>query len=359
MKLKTVELQDMIVKSIKGASNNKLIPITQMIGIICKNKKLTLITTDATNYMYITSDVESDDFEVTVPIEILAKLVSKMTSEYISLELKESSLEISGNGTYKIELPLDESGELIKYPDPLSEFTDSEAETVEITLETIKSLLNIIKPALATTLEIPCYIGYYIGDRAIGTDTYRFTSIPVTMFKTPVLLNPEMVNMLDVFTEAKFKATLKDDIVVFNSDNACVYGHLLDGIEDYAVATSQQLLDMNFKNVVKLPKDTLIQILDRLSLFVSDYDRGAVRLTFTDKSLQLSSLQSNGIESVDYLSKEKAESFTCEISIDMLLSQLKSQSGDITEVHYGEDNIIKLKNDNVTQILALLTEDDL
>ena len=52
--IKTTTLQEMIAKAIKGASNNKLIPLTSLMAIEVKDKVLTLTTTDATNYLYIT-----------------------------------------------------------------------------------------------------------------------------------------------------------------------------------------------------------------------------------------------------------------------------------------------------------------
>ena len=53
MKLPTIKLQEMLAKSIKGASFNKLMPMTSMIAIKVKNKELTLTTTDGTNYLYM------------------------------------------------------------------------------------------------------------------------------------------------------------------------------------------------------------------------------------------------------------------------------------------------------------------
>ena len=50
----------------------------------------------------------ADSKNVEVQAELFSKLVAKTTTETITLTLKESSLEVKGNGTYNIELPLDE-----------------------------------------------------------------------------------------------------------------------------------------------------------------------------------------------------------------------------------------------------------
>ena len=354
MKLQTKLLKEMVSKSIKGAGMNNLIPITQMMCIECKNKELTLITTDASNYLYITEGVDSEDFNVTVPVEIFSRLIARITSETVSLELKDSSLEVIADGTYNIELPLNESGELVSYPNPLSDFSDKGTEEAEIELSTIKCLLNTVKPALATTLEIPCYTAYYIGDRAVGTDSYKITSIPVKLFDEPMLISQDTMNVLDVFDSKTIDVYYKDNTLVFSSPNVSVYGHPFEGVADFPIEPISNLIDTEFENTVKLPKNSLLQTLDRLALFVGAYDKNAVTLTFTDKALQISSKASTGIESIEYLSKETSNNFTCEIDIEMFITQLKAQTGDTVEVHYGLPNAIKMIDNDTIQIVALL-----
>ena len=73
-------MKDVVARAIKGAGNNKLIPITSMMCIQLKDGELTVITTDATNYLYIKEQhVAGDDFYVVVDENQFAKLVSKMT----------------------------------------------------------------------------------------------------------------------------------------------------------------------------------------------------------------------------------------------------------------------------------------
>ena len=88
LQIKTTKLQEMLSKAIKGASNNKLIPLTGLIAIQLKDNKLTLTTTDATNYLYIQDDnIEGDDFYAVVQVDTFAKLVARMTCETITIDL--------------------------------------------------------------------------------------------------------------------------------------------------------------------------------------------------------------------------------------------------------------------------------
>ena len=104
LSIKTTILQEMVSRVIKGASQNKLIPLTSLMAIQLKSGKLTLITTDASNTLYIMQDkVEGDDFYCVMPVEQFSKLVSKMSSENITLLLDNNILTINGNGIYKID----------------------------------------------------------------------------------------------------------------------------------------------------------------------------------------------------------------------------------------------------------------
>ena len=205
LKIKTDKLKEMVSKAVKGASNNKLIPITSLMAVELKDHTLTLTTTDATNYLYIKEEkVEGDDFYVVVPVEVFSKLIARLTCESVSLTLegKMNVLEVKGNGNYSIELPMDEEGETIKYPNPIADI-DLTGEEKELHATTIQSILNSVKPALATTLEVPCHTRYYIGDRVVGTDTYKIASLAINITDEPMLVSQELMNLLDVMSSEK------------------------------------------------------------------------------------------------------------------------------------------------------------
>lgn len=357
MTINTSTLQNMVAKSMKGASCNKMIPLTGLMAIELKDHLLTLITTDATNYLYVREGkVEGDDFYVVIQAEMFSKLISKMTCEKVSLELKDNILVVTGNGKYSIELPLDEEGELIKYPDPLVECGPM-GEPTTVNLSTIKLILNTAKAALANTLEVPCYTGYYVGDKIVATDTYKICGIDIKMWDEPALVSPEMMSLLDIFTDEKFAVSRKGNIMLFESAGCTVYGTLMDSIDDYQIDAISELICQDFTSYCKITKSALLQLLDRLALFVSPYDKNGVYLTFTRDGLQIESKQANSVEVIPYVESNNFHDFTCCIDIEMLHSQVKANTGDGITIHYGEDSAIKLTDGNVAQVVALLEDD--
>ena len=353
--IKTDKLPEMVTKSVKGASNNKLIPLTSLLGIRVVDGELVLTTTDATNYLYIKDKVGGEDFSVTVPVEIFSKLVSRMTCENIKLTVSDNSLTVTGNGTYTIELPMDEEGGLITYPDPLSKVTLGDKETIN--LSTISAILTTLKPALAVTIEDPCYTGYYIGDRVVATDTYKIASMQTKLFSLSKLLAPETMDLLAVMSTEKIDVAFQDNIIVFISPNCIVYGVVMENIDDYAIDAISELVDAKFESMCKVSKSSILQVLDRLSLFVSNFDKNGIYLTFTRNGINISSKSSSGVEIVPYSESKDFKDFTCCIDIEMLTTQIKAQATDMVEMYYGLDNAIKMVDGNIIQVVALLEDD--
>ncbi len=359
--LKTEKLKEMVSRVVKGVGNNKLIPLTSLMAIEVKDNTLTLITTDATNYLYIVEDkVVADDFYVVVDANTFSKLISKMTCENVTLEVSSGVwvLNVKGNGNYKIELPLDENGEPIKYPDPVDKLDLSSAEQKTINRTTVQVILETIKPALAVTLENPCYTGYYIGDDVVATDTYKIASMDINLLGNKRLVSPEFMDLLSVMNAEKIEVMYTDTDIVCSTPDCIVCGKFMEGIEDYAIDAIMGLVNTEINSFCSVPKSAILQLLDRLSLFVGTYDKNAIHLTFTQNGLQVSSKAANGVEIIDYISSSNFTPFTCAVDIQMLTQEIKSISNDVIELYYGEDNAIKMTDGNIKIIVALLEDDD-
>lgn len=353
-------LKDMVTRAVKGASNNKLIPITSLMKVELKDSELSITTTDATNYLYIKQDkVVGDDFYAVVPVDIFSKLVSKITSETVTLEIKNSILYVKANGNYSIELPLDENGQPIKYPDPAKTFEEFSDSGCVINRSTVGVILETVKPALAITLDNPCYTGYYVGDKIVATDTYKIASMNVSLFGTNVsyLISPELMNLLAVVTDEKISVYFNEKDIVFKTGDCTIVGKVMEGIEDYAIDAISSLVDTEFDSSCKIPKSALLQLLDRLSLFIGTYDKNAVRLTFTNNGLQIESKASSGVEIINYIDSDNFKEFTCLVDIQMLTQEVKAIQSDVIELYYGEDNAVKFVDGNITIIVALLEDE--
>lgn len=161
-----VKFQDMVARSVKGASENKLLPITSMMCIEMKNNVLTLTTTDTANTLKVRADkIQGDDMYAVVPVSKFSALISRISSDSVTLEMTDK-LIVHANGRYEIDLCVDEDG-VVQFPE--YSFT-KEGEGQIINLTSVKNILDINKPCLAKTVDTPALCGYFLGKRVITSD---------------------------------------------------------------------------------------------------------------------------------------------------------------------------------------------
>lgn len=360
MKLRTEQLKDMLSKAVKGASNNRLIPITSLLSIRIREGRVILETTDATNYLYVYGTTElADELTAVVNVDLFAKLISKTTTEFIELDVMSSNpiLSVRGNGSYTIEMPLDESGKLIEYPDPIHELNTVEPDFSDSIKRTmVSTILDSVKPSLATTYENPCYTGYYIGKEVLATDSYKIAGLNNLFMNKESLISPEVMDLLGLMTAENIKVSSYSDKFIYATDDVVIYGPEMEGKEDFAVDAISGLLETDFEYTCRLSKSDFLSVLDRLSLFISPYDKNAITLTFIATGVQISSKASSGVEVINYIDQNEHQMFTCDIDIEMLIQEIKAIPSDIITLQYGEDNAIKLVDNSLTIVIALLED---
>ena len=368
--LNTIVFKDMVSKARKGASNNSILAITSMMAIELKDNKLTLITTDATNYLYVIQDgIKGDDFYATVMSDVFCQLVAKTTSENITLELKDNYLEFTGNGTYKIELPTDENGDPIKFTDPRDSVELSPLDSVH--LADIEKIVKVAKSSLATTMEEPHLTGYYCGDEyTIATDMYKLCKLDCALWKEPKLISSEMMDLLTLMTAQDISVMGNEDTLLFTSIDCQVYGKTMSMIDDYPAEDIASFIECEYQCHCKVDKGILLQLLDRLSLFVTKTDKNEILLSFTKDGLQVTSKGTTGTELIKYIEVEDdtEEPFNCTVDIESLNNQLKSLELDTVEIHYHNvvhtpegdlvDNVLKFVENDAIVCVSLLEDEE-
>lgn len=361
MKVKTESFKDLVNRVAVGASNNKLRPITQLMLVSGKGTEVTAVTTDGTNYLYVYDETDKEvDFYAVVPVEQFSKLISKMTSEYIELFVENDVLTVIGNGEYTIELPLDENGKAIVYPDPYDEFINKKHHVVEgeINVSDIKTILESVKPSLMTTYEDPTYTNYYVGDNVVATDHSKIAGfnkalLDVDGTSAKLLISTELMNLLDVIETGPILYQLADNILVFEADDCVIVGKEANGLDDFEIDGINGLLNTEFPSVCKVNKQDLLNLLDRMSLFVGKYDDNALKLIFEKEHIVVTNKNQKSSEIIDYKDSKDFKSFECIIDVPTFVTQIKAYAGDVIELHYGREESVKLIDGDLTHIIAL------
>ena len=362
MKIQTKLLQEMVSKAIKGASNNKMIPITNLLGIDVSGENITLMATDGSNQLRIKAKVDYDpmygpqNFYTIINADTFSKLVGKTTTEFVTLTNNENYLEVKGNGTYKIEIPVNEDGEIIKFP----MFSVDTTESKQLSIMKLKNILSTAKVSIAQTMEVPCLTGYYIADKVATTNREMMCGINQKILDNPVLISSEMAELLQILDGDYVDLFQENNKLLFKTENVIIYGKQLEGLDIYPVKALDNLMSLSYDNIVKVNKQDLLNVLDRMSIFVTDYDKNGVFLSFIEDGLQLTSQKSNASEilEIDRDANKEFVPFNCLIDIEMLKSQVQINSTDIVEIHYGQEKSIKIVDGNTTMIICLLDNNE-
>ena len=351
-----VKFQDMVARATKGASENKLLPITSMMCIEMKNHVLKLTTTDTANTLVIKSDkIEGDDMYAVVPVKQFSGLIAKTTSDSIKLVLKGNDLEVHGNGVHKISLPVDEDG-VVQFPQFMF---DKDGEGEVINLSSFKNVLEINKASVAKTIDTPCLCGYYLGEQVISTDEQTICFNDMKLTDEDYLVSPEMMELLALSKQEKITWWYKDGFFLFETDDMILHGAEHDGKELFPAEDIMGYLDTEFDARCRLPKIAIQGLIDRLALFIEPYDKNGAYLTFTKEGVKINSKKSNSDETIPYIESENFTPFVCCVDIPMLKGLIDANPGESIDLWYGNEACLKMTSGKVTQVIALLEDEGL
>ena len=361
MKIATTILKDGVAKAIKGASSNGSIPLTSKLGIKLSDGKLRFLTTDAANTLCVIIDkVAGEDVDITVDADLFAKLISKLTCETVELKVDNGALVVVGNGTHKIEIEADENGDVI-FPDIATTFEGDTFGNVKLT--SVLNVYNINKAALSKNNEDNIELTGYMctPDRVISTNGSILTSNSIPLFGCEdSLLIPAQLMFLLTLNDVEDIALYKhaDGSLYFVTDNLVVKGTELTNKEEYPVEDILEYFDIECESTCGLPKEFLLSVIDRLMLFVKDYDKNCAKFTFTRVGLKVSSMSGSSDETIKYVSSENFSDFSCEVNIPALKQIVSSTPTDTVHLGYGDDSVLIIKEGKVTHILSLGSEDE-
>ena len=206
--LKTEDVNSVCSKILYAVDNNGS-DVTEILELVLKNNTLYMQVTNREYFVRIKlATGDNEDFNATVNAELFLKLVQKMTTELINLEIEGNSLVISGNGRYKLPLIYD--------GDKLLNLKEIDINNVITTFNIDGSILNSISvynsKQIDNDVKNQLMTYYYIdSDGAI-----TFTSgACVNDFKLEedikLLLNHKLVRLFKLFKDSKVEFTFGED----------------------------------------------------------------------------------------------------------------------------------------------------
>ena len=356
--LSTIRLQNAVSRAMKGAGYNKLLPITSMIGIEKNGNSLRFTTTDGNNYLYVTMEVDGDaEFDITVDAETFSKLVSKLTSEEITLDVTNNYLFVRGNGDYKIALQLDDEGSVLTYPNTISNLAIDVDGTDAMVIKktTVDMMLNSLKPSLSQNIG-SIYAGYFVGDIIASSDRAMLCTLDDNIFNgatQDLIFSRSFVDLLGLALD-DISVDVTDEYMIASSGDITICSKLNTNTSEFHIEKIKQLVDIELDSFCRVNKQSMLSTLERLAIFVGKYDDSAINMRFDDSAVEFVSLNNDGVELVNYMESKDVKELEIKIDINRLITQLKAYSSDSVDIYYGDKGLLKLKDGKLTQIIALM-----
>lgn len=355
--LETKVLKDLTSRVMKGVGKNESIMRTCWIGIKCQSNTLSMTAWDGENYLVVSEDkIVCDDFKVTVTAEKFAQLISKTTAEKVTLELKDNYLKIKGNGDYKLELPVNDEGELDNYPEIVF---DTKKKGTKIKLSAIIWAIEGNKISLAKTPEVPHLMCYYFGDEVLTTNNTTAALSNINVFGTPIMLKSDLVNLVATMENEEIMVYTDKDKILFKTPKTTILGYFDEGkaeFEDSIKDELKQLFDEESPSSCTVDKDQLIGILDRIMLFVKTKEEG-IRVLFTKTGIQFYNKENSVNEILPYLTSENFASFEVKLQLDVLKDLINNVCDEKCYIQYGLEGMLKFGKEKRLHLLTVLADE--
>lgn len=364
--LKSEELKDICSKILTAVDSNGLSEITETLELILIDKVLYLNVTNREYFVKIKLLTNVDgDFHATVHAELFLKLISKITTELVTLEIEDNSLLISGNGKYKLPMVY-EGSELLVLP------------KIEIINETNNftipgSILNSIyiynsKQFAMGNIVNPIQSLYYVDEQGAITFT---TGATVNKFSisTPIklLFNSKLVKLFKLFKKEDIQFKIGQDQIsseiiqtkvqfISSSIELTSILPMNDSeVQKVPVQAIRERAFKNYDNTVVINREELLQTINRLSIFSyssTSVDRTFGIFEFSNDEVIIKDINKVNSEKVKYSNSiNLTDNYICVLDFNDIKLVLETTSDEFINLGFGDHQAIVCSRNNIYNVI--------
>ncbi len=360
MILKTEEFKNNCT-IIKNAIDSKNVSLyTETLELVTHDSTLTLSVTNREYKVDVEFPLEEDtNFKAAVNAKLFLDLISRMTSETISLVIKERFVCVKGNGEYK--LPIIYNGDSILELPKIELYNITNNFSVDSDI--LQSILtHNSKELLRGIAAKPVQTYYYIDESGAITFTSGACVNSFTLEKpVKMLLSEKVVKLFKLFkdvTNVEFEMAqdpISDEIIQtkvrFKSNNVTLSAILADCnlISTVPVQAIRGMAAKDYGYSVVINVVELMESLGRLMLFNEDKNYG--RIEFQSNKLIISDWSSNNIEELRVENDNVNTPYSAIINMNNLNLILAGSKEDYITMCFGDHKAIVIKKQTITDIL--------
>lgn len=376
--VETKILQDLTSKAIKGSGRNPQIPFTLGLNIEVVGTDLVLTTTDNINTLKVIGkdacSASTSGFFTCVDSDVFSRLVAKTTSKLITLETEATSLKFKGNGDYTLEVMADKynNNEIARIPE--LEFNDETAVEGELDLKVLGDVLNYNKLNISKVSDQgQVYMGYYVDKESVvtysGAATINMNKLIKGADFPPMVFPYNLIELMAIIGGKNAKIKCDNNKVKIVADDIVIVGALMNNEDEngnslFRADKLKQFADGNYASSCVVSKSEILDVLDRLSIFVVSafgVEEG-IRLSFGADKLVISNIDSDGLstntEALNYVSSSNAVDYTRNINWRLLRAQINACKENEIEMFYTADRGLMINTGLIYQVIPYLVQYD-
>lgn len=366
-----------IIKSIcsriaPALDSNSFAVVTEILQLTVSNKKFTVAVTNREYFVRGTFPVSVDDtFSATVKADLFIKLIDHITTEDILFEIDDTNLVVKGNGTYK--LPLIYEGEsLMKVPEIK---IDNVTTSFSVSSDILRSINTYNSKELSKgTIFKPVQNMYYVDNKGAITFTSGACVNNFALEKpVSMVLNNKLVklfNLFDAGVGVNFEygcdvssTKLLQNKVRFYTDTLEIVSIISNDdslISSVPVSSIREKVSTEYPYSMTFNKNSLLQAIDRLSLFTDKNSAPYITISAQSKFAVLSDATKESVETVAFLNESSGVDSSYDFALDLndFRITINNYVGQDITIRFGDKQSILVPNGNVKVILPEVEVDE-
>lgn len=348
---------------IKNAIDSKNVSLyNETLELKTSENKLTLSVTNREYRVDVDFPLEENqEFRASINAKLFLDLISRMTSDTISLTINDQFVCIKGNGEYKLPI-IYNNDQMLELP---KINLDNITNTMSISSDILQSILTYNSKELLRGVAVkPVQTYYYVDEEGAITFTSGACVNSFTLEKPiKMLLSEKVVKLFRLFKDISSvdfemaQDLISDDLIQtkvrFKSNTVTLSAILADCnlISTVPVQAIRGMASKDYAYSVVVAREALSEALSRLMLFNNDKNYG--RLDFKSDKLIITDWSSNNVEEIK-VENSGAVNYSALLNMNNLNLILTGCKDDYVTICFGDEKSICIRRPSISDIIPEL-----
>lgn len=374
MVLNTEELKEVCTKILTAVDTSEAAILTETLELKTEGEDLLISVTNKEYYVQVRLNLGTiESFHATINASLFLKLISQITTEDITLVIKNNALNIVGNGNYK--LPLIYNGDkLLELPT-----IEIEEPSIDMYIDS-NTLLDILKyngkEIAKGAISRPVQRYYYVDEKGAITFTSGACVNNFNLDKpVKMLLSNKVVKLFKLFAGESVQfilghSAINNDIiqtrVQFKSAHVALSAILTNDdelINSIPVTAIRGRADKVYPFIVNINRTALLQAINRLMIFSdrktgTDLQKSVGIFDFGEDELTIKSPEEDNDEVVVYTNncaQLQEEPYRAFINLKDLRATLETLTDMYVMISFGDHQAFVFPKQNIKIIIPECT----